>query len=212
MAAILSFEDVSISQWMTAKHLPSDIKKAIQLSEAFAHGAGVGVILLAVAILAVQRRERIGRLILCPITAGLMANLIKMTIARYRPLRYYQIAAQADPDAGLNVPNTFADWLPFLNADIAGKHVSQSFPSGHTATAFALAVGLSWMFPKGRFLFYGLACMAGLQRIVSQSHWPSDVLVGAAVGVFCGTVICHSRLAHRVFSRIERRKEVEVPS
>lgn len=212
LAAIVCFADAEISQWLTAKHLPSDVKKAIHLSEAFAHGAGVAVILLAVAVLAVEAREKIGRLILCPIVAGLTANIIKMTIARYRPLHFYQIAAQEGPDVPLPVSTTFVDWLPFLNADIAGKHVTQSFPSGHTTTAFALAVGLSWMFPKGRFLFYGLAIAAGLQRIVSQSHWPSDVLIGAAIGLLTASMICYSRLGNRLFRRIEGRKEVEVTS
>jgi undecaprenyl-diphosphatase len=58
----------------------------------------------------------------------------------------------------------------------------QSFPSGHSAAAFALAGVLAWYYPKAAALFWFLAvgCMA--QRIIELAHWPTDCVVGAALG------------------------------
>lgn len=59
-----------------------------------------------------------------------------------------------------------------------------SFPSGHTAAAFAFAGAIAMLrFPlwfKLAVLLF--AVLAGFSRIVVGIHWPLDVLVGAAVG------------------------------
>jgi membrane-associated phospholipid phosphatase len=62
---------------------------------------------------------------------------------------------------------------------------SGSFPSGHTAMAFALATTLgdasnsTWV-KTGLYLF---AAGTAWSRVYDQRHWPSDVLLGAAIGV-----------------------------
>ncbi len=60
-----------------------------------------------------------------------------------------------------------------------------SFPSGHTATAFAFA-GLLVMGRVGGRLtaiaLLGGALLVGISRIVVGAHWPVDVLGGAAIG------------------------------
>lgn len=60
-----------------------------------------------------------------------------------------------------------------------------SFPSGHTATAFAVVT--PWVLYYPNPLTYGLfAVSAGtaVARIAKDRHWPTDVLAGAAVGFF----------------------------
>lgn len=62
-----------------------------------------------------------------------------------------------------------------------------SFPSGHTAQAFAAATFLNeeygerfkWM----PFLSYGIASGVGGLRIANNKHYISDVLVGAGIGI-----------------------------
>lgn len=64
---------------------------------------------------------------------------------------------------------------------------SQSFPSGHTAQAFAAATFLSEEY-KDRFSWmpyaaYGLASTVGVFRMVNNKHYISDVLFGAGLGI-----------------------------
>lgn len=62
-----------------------------------------------------------------------------------------------------------------------------SFPSGHTAQAFAAATFLSEEY-KDRFKWmpyaaYGVASSVGLMRMANNRHYISDVLVGAGLGI-----------------------------
>lgn len=61
---------------------------------------------------------------------------------------------------------------------------SPSFPSGHTATAFALATSLSIKCPKWYVIAPSAlwACSVGMSRMNEGVHYPSDVLAGAAIG------------------------------
>ena len=62
-----------------------------------------------------------------------------------------------------------------------------SFPSGHTAQAFAAATFLSEeykeRFPWMPYAAYGVASGVGLLRMANNRHYVSDVLVGAALGI-----------------------------
>lgn len=62
-----------------------------------------------------------------------------------------------------------------------------SFPSGHTAQAFAAATFLSEEY-KDRFKWmpyvsYGLASSVGMMRMANNKHYISDVLLGAGIGI-----------------------------
>ena len=66
-----------------------------------------------------------------------------------------------------------------------------SFPSGHTATIFALTTLLSFYFP-GRlasFFFFLIAALAGFSRIYLSQHFPIDVLGGLLAGVLVSLVV-----------------------
>lgn len=63
-----------------------------------------------------------------------------------------------------------------------------SFPSGDAAAAFAAAVTLAYMVNRQWKVFallVGASAIAAL-RVLSLNHYPSDVLVGAGIGVFAG--------------------------
>lgn len=62
----------------------------------------------------------------------------------------------------------------------------RSFPSGHTAAAFAMASALSEEHPKQKWLYIGLAALVGWSRVESDKHHWHDVLAGAVIGLSCG--------------------------
>lgn len=60
-----------------------------------------------------------------------------------------------------------------------------SFPSGHTSSAFAMATSLSLMYPKWYVIAPSFlwASAVGYSRTELGVHYPSDVLVGALIGI-----------------------------
>lgn len=63
-----------------------------------------------------------------------------------------------------------------------------SFPSGHTAQAFAAATFMSKEYGHKSIWYsigaYSVASSVGIMRVMNNRHWISDVLVGAGVGIF----------------------------
>ena len=80
----------------------------------------------------------------------------------------------------------------------------QSFPSGHTTTAFAVASSVTSevqrMWPRYTWyvapVLYGGATLVGLSRMYHNQHWASDVALGAGVGTFAGLKVVRYSHAH----------------
>ncbi len=58
-----------------------------------------------------------------------------------------------------------------------------SFPSGHSATAFACATVIAWASPRLAVPAFVLAALVAWSRVYVGVHWPLDVLGGAVLGV-----------------------------
>ncbi len=68
---------------------------------------------------------------------------------------------------------------------------SSSFPSGHSASAFALATLLA-IFAKDKkigCLYLLAAVLVAYSRIYLSQHFPMDVMAGAAIGVFVALLV-----------------------
>ena len=59
-----------------------------------------------------------------------------------------------------------------------------SFPSEHSAAAWAIAGMVAHEYPSPflKFLSYGMATVVSASRITAKEHFPSDVLIGSAIG------------------------------
>jgi len=112
------------------------------------------------------------------LASGLVSIIIKQTWNEPRPVLY------------------FKEHFPLIQLhQVAGEHLhsAHSFPSGHTITAFAFFLALSFYTkrPSLHFLYFMLALLVGYSRIYLSQHFALDVLVGSLVGVSV-TLLCKS--------------------
>lgn len=67
-------------------------------------------------------------------------------------------------------------------------HYDFSFPSGHATSSFAAAYVLGKKRKRLRLLLYLLAALISFSRVYLGVHYPSDVIVGAVLGVLIGKI------------------------
>jgi undecaprenyl-diphosphatase len=65
---------------------------------------------------------------------------------------------------------------------------SASFPSGHTAAAFAFATAVGDVLPFAGIPLRGLAALVGYSRVHTGVHYPGDVIAGALIGAVVAEV------------------------
>lgn len=80
---------------------------------------------------------------------------------------------------------------------------SRSFPSGHTASAFAFAAAVSNSMPPLSFPLTLMATAVGYSRVHTGVHFPADVLFGSVIGATTGETASWG-LAHWRRSRGQR--------
>lgn len=116
--------------------------------------------------------------------AGLTVQLLKHLIGRPRPRFLHAGGFQIGPL-----------WGPSLESGL------DSFPSGHTAASLAVAGVMARHFPAGSTFFYAVAGLVAVSRVTSGSHFPTDVLAGATVGMLAGHVASRPLAEWRVSVR-----------
>lgn len=171
--------------------LPGDLKKLISLFEIFGHGTGVVVVALLVRVLDPDGVRRSITVLASGFLAGLAVICLKPFFIRIRPSMLEELVGGATPRESMV---GFQWWGNFSSDSVDASHgffhdALHSFPSGHTATACALAWCLSRMYPNGRFVFWGFATMVAAQRLFAQAHYLSDTIAGAMVGVLVAILI-----------------------
>jgi membrane-associated phospholipid phosphatase len=82
-----------------------------------------------------------------------------------------------------------------------------SFPSGHTAAAFAMFFTLS-LFAKNKYwglLYFTLALLVGISRVYLMQHFFRDVYVGSAIGVFVPALLWLTFAQSNLYQNIKWR-------
>lgn len=69
---------------------------------------------------------------------------------------------------------------------------SRSFPSGHSAGAFAFATGVAHVMPRTGVALRGLAAMVAYSRVHTGVHYPIDAMAGALLGTGVAQLTSHA--------------------
>jgi membrane-associated phospholipid phosphatase len=76
-----------------------------------------------------------------------------------------------------------------------GRHVrmpiSTSFPSGHSAAAFAFATGVGHVLPRAAVPLRALAALVAYSRVHTGVHYPGDAVVGSLIGTAVAQITAH---------------------
>lgn len=92
-------------------------------------------------------------------------------------------------------------------------HAYNSFPSGHTATAFAIAVLLAYVFRHTgfHFLIFLLAFLVGYSRVYLAQHFAGDVLAGSFIGILSGSlaIACFDKPESHLYSKLWLGKSLQ---
>ena len=93
----------------------------------------------------------------------------------------------------MGMKNLFARTRPYdvVEVDLlVAKLHDFSFPSGHTLVSFEAATALWFYHRKWGIAAFVLAALIGLSRLYLFVHYPTDVLVGAVLGIGIGLAAC----------------------
>ena len=112
------------------------------------------------------------------------------------------LQALADADIVTNVMKLVARRERPTAGDHGGhfEEGGSSFPSGHSAQAWALATVVASEYGNHKWVpyaSYAYATLVGVSRVLAQEHFTSDVFVGSAIGFFIGRYVVHTQRVHR---------------
>jgi membrane-associated phospholipid phosphatase len=171
--------------------LAGDVRRELHAWQQFGAAGSIVFVSIVVVIGARARARRLLDLYLSLAIAGVLCTLMKMGLL-------FGLGGRPRPREMFNDPHTFLGPLgvypvvlkdgsvrlahAWESAAIGGGNDLWSMPSSHTVYAVVLAVFLSAVYPRLRSLWIALAVLVAICRVLFDAHWPTDVIVGAALG------------------------------
>jgi membrane-associated phospholipid phosphatase len=115
----------------------------------------------------IKRRWTMNLLYICISVsiAIIIGGAFKYLLARYRPIMLFE-------------HNLYGMHL------FSSEWVLNSTPSGHALRAFSLLTALSLLYRRFTVVFISVAVLIGASRVAVTAHYPSDVVLGAFIGIF----------------------------
>lgn len=157
-----SFQDIEFDILFYLQSLHNPILDKIMVNITSLGNLGAIWFIISIVLMIIKKYRRYGVLLFVTLalTGFLGSFVIKPLVARARPCDVFR-----DVDTLIKHPGGF------------------SFPSGHTYLSFAAATVIYFMNKKLGVLAVILAAVIGFSRMYLFVHFPSDVAVGALLGV-----------------------------
>ncbi len=118
------------------------------------------------------RENKARRAVVYAVVSGVLALVINMILGHVFPYR----------------PRPFV-YEPHLIHQLLAHKRDTSFPSDHAAGSFGFAIGLFFAGASDGILALILAAAVAVARVFVGLHWPTDVIVGALVGIVAGLIV-----------------------
>lgn len=151
--------ELSVLEWFDSLH--GSVLDPVMIGITYSATSGLIWFVLGFLMTGSQRWRRCGVSVVVAVAATyiLVDLVIKPLVCRERPFDV------ADFDLLISAPDTW------------------SFPSGHTASAFAGATAILIHSRKWGCLALAYAVLVGISRLYLCVHWPTDVVAGALIGI-----------------------------
>lgn len=135
-------------------------------------GDGVFSIIIVLCLFILKKYRKASTLLLAFLSSSLAAQLLKRLFQLPRPKMYFEATSFQY--------NHFIEGITL--------HNSNSFPSGHTTSAFALATVLVLVFKKEKMAVPCIigATLVAYSRIYLAQHFLQDTIAGALIGTIFG--------------------------
>lgn len=199
--------DGAVRDWVFTHRPGGDLKRELEFLQQFGALSCVVILMLTFLLLDSRPKEwklnRILDWVAAACSAGIVAHLLKVFIGRPRPLF-------ADPMHVLGPIGKYP--VELKSGSIALVHAWDytsgvasdlwSMPSSHALAAASLAVTLTILYPKLRWLCLALVIIVGIARVVLGAHYPSDVFVGAGLGWWIASAAMHRQWGSRLAGRL----------
>lgn len=141
--------------------------------------------------------------------AFIILGLAGITIAITDPLCYRMLKPwfhrlrPCHPSYFIDAQHIFLPGANFL----FGHKTSYSFPSSHAMNIAGQAMLFSRIYPRLTAVFFSFAALVALSRVYVGVHYPSDVIVGAFIGMGIGFFVYSGYLWGE--RKLKAKKEIE---
>ncbi|MBX3388644.1 MAG: phosphatase PAP2 family protein [Phycisphaeraceae bacterium] len=199
--------DGAVRGWVYSHRTGGDLRRELEFLQQFGAISSIVILMIAFVILDSRPREwkraRIFDWIVAACATGITGHLLKIFIGRPRPL--FDDPMHILGPVGKYPVELKDGSLALIHAwDYSSGVASDlwSMPSSHALAAASLAVALTILYPRLRWLCVGLVIVVCIARVVLGAHYPSDVFVGAGIGWWVASVAMRSRWGSRLVARL----------
>ncbi len=170
--------DLSVFQWIQS--VQNEFFDALMVGITTLGNGGAVFIAIGLVLLFTKKYRKAGLAVIVALLVMLLCNdlFLKEFFARPRPFNLLE----TDPEK-------YDFWgKGYIYPELISKPTSFSFPSGHTASAFAAAMALLWHNRKIGVPVTIFSVLMGFSRIYVEVHYCTDVIAGVVSGTICALV------------------------